>query len=98
MCRDTNTGCWENRDELVEGLHAGGGQEGAELWKGTLLKGKIAACLKLWEGRLGFHWKSRKLEKELPSSAVRYYQEYWEEMPDRSQNLLKKAKLQLRSS
>lgn len=70
MCRDTNVECWESRDKLGKGLHAGGGQEGAELWGSTLLKRKVAACLKVCEGRLGFHWKLMKLKKELPSSAV----------------------------
>lgn len=36
VCEDTNVECGDSRDKLLKGLHAGGGQEGAELWGGTL--------------------------------------------------------------
>lgn len=46
VCRNTNVEGWESRDKLVKGLHAGG-QEATELWGSTLLKGKVAACMKV---------------------------------------------------
>lgn len=52
--RNANLEYWESTYKFVKGLHAGGGQEDAELQGGTLQKGKIAACrkvcVKTWKG------------------------------------------------